>query len=1774
MVSPVAPPSAGLDALLARPPTPPRERQSDLDSKSNLNQRLLSSRPTLQTPPSHSPGSALSTNASSRRSRKRVEFTVHTEYCDPPTKTGKENEHKRSTPISASSSMRPSRPLKSILKPTSSPNPPNPLDPSAGYGEAGSTITLAAMLESSIKHLASNDRDNKVDAYTMLARALKTSTNLPDRIALQSKMSLFVQFIQRDITTKAENGAIDTSLINHALTLLSTFLHFPSMATAVSSDFGVFIIDHCIRSFEDTTVPKDVVRHLMQVVVCQDFPPKVMTADRVGRLVTSLHNIENHIKGKSIIMSRILIYRRLLKQSTIHMVSHSEWLLDLFTDMLSSMKEIRSAAIALGLDASFTAAKEKQLPKKVMEVLQMSVDETRYIEYYIQRLSTMSKERSEMAAVPQIWSVIVLLLRCPIDRWEFFDQWLKIIQRCFNSSDYQTRLEAHFAWNRLVYVLHLHEPSFSKTINTLCQPFTQLKRGRQSDEFRKVVIGGLCNLYYYAFKPNSSSMHVGQYWDACVQTLLRTLAFPEVDGKPAEKQQAFSTYNLSQAANILAGLFDSSSVRIWKEDRIAESTVAKATELPPLDPKWIRRNTTRVFTIVQPLLSKSFLELANFDSSSSRLWKSLVSAVAAAASKEVKVSVDTVAFLGSALSLLMRIWTTGLGEARTPADMQQPFLKATESYLTTLVLSLGHLPFTEKPLSMSEQNTLVPIATPSHRSRKGHGPTRSPLHHLFSILSSLPPGISDGEDLINLFKTIFEPFMLTRSPRGRSDLAHELMQIPPLGDPVTHGPWAFIAEALSTPSGNSQSSNSSDSTSQPPIGNEFRDIVRHLEKGINYAPNLPWAQWLSLFHFAVEQATELSGEAGCSVAVIEPLAKATLQALPTETSLITPDVYKCGVQLICNAKLPRDRQALDAARRRLWGTTVAGPRSASFDPFDSLYRLVSRLLEAGYTTVDKLDANDLATLITETSHYLLRANRTLVFKSLVQLQHGLGPWIQDVDERYSSKQRSIIAEAVKSSWERICSLFSDAMLEHFQLDAIEPLLCCAFRSKHRHIVNNAVLLWNRSFDSASEVDYPATLKNVLLSLRSYVEITLPGLDNSTCETNDYTPMFLDSQDDFDVMTTSKIMKVNPILNDSVSPRNLETPRSKQISLSNHNKSDDLLNGSSKSARSTRSIRSTRSSTRNRITKPRHEDSQIQFAHIEESSPSTRPVESQVLTDRQKEIRERQLENAALFPIIQSSIEKVENLPTFTSTEVSPQRSDLAQPPIVDHSATPRATRSNEYLSSTPTPRRGQHIMIEEDHEMTDDIPSSPPEPRRNLLPEMKLHSRDTRMLDDMPISSSPVSGSPVSKKVFLYQNEQAELQEYVLSLSAESISSQHMDSSMQDSAINEPELYPADRECTTIKDRPVCLPMIQPSEIPVIPNAAKVQGAPRSDAEMFVDAPISLPATELPTRENATAQVDLPEDDENVYKDRSFEMSDGEERSMARLVIELDSRKCEPLPTYEAASPEKIHTIKDMVECITVHTKSDQGQPQQSQNPSNPSIPPITVTLAKSDNSQSSEKRFRKRKRTSDRKQHNSGKKRKHLQANGDDTDLIMDSQAPLVDHQQPTESLPTEAGENIEREEIGSTAYSQGSPDLSYNPDDSEYIAPLDLDDDGTDSDTAAVNLQLITEASQQSEADGHSQFIEASSPESTSSSDVDAAAHRGREMEDNRLEAKPSNRENDTLAQVELSVVEKIAASLRDGLDGLRSATISREDVYKIESMFMDIKNELYAAEARSRR
>lgn len=889
------------------------------------------------------------------------------------------------TPLSLPRSA--SKPVKSILKVTV--HAPNLLDPTIGgdCDPANQHLNLAAMLESTLQQLAGGDRDSKLDSYLMLTRAWKASNNLPDRVALQDKMTLFTQFMQRDIVARTAEGNLDTSLVNHALNLLNTFLHFPAIASTISNDFGVFIIDHCIRSFEDSTTPKDTARRLMQVISLQNFSPKVMTSDRVGRLVSSLHNVEEHLKGKSIVLSRVLIYRKLVQQSRQLMIVHSDWLLDMFTDMLSNVRDIRSAAVSLGLEAAFSIGHEKQLSRKVMEVFNLSYEDRRYIQYYEEKLKAMTKDKHESAVVPEIWSVVILLLRIRLDKWEYAGPWLHVIQNCFNSTDFPTKIAANHAWGRLVYLMHLEERALPKNLSTLTTPLiSQLRRrgsGKTSEELRHAVLGGICNLFYYAFKPNTNPTLLDTYWDTSVRPVLAKLLDPTAE--TAED-------NLRQANAILRGLFDCATPRRWKVDHIVQSSSVKPEELPAIDSKWIRRNTDRVFGVLVPILEQDFLALAKTNTATYHLWRTLVSTVASAGAKEIKVSRDTTLFVAEALDALQKIWKRGLPGDEVAGQNVADFLLAVRAYLEIMISSLGLLPFTEK-------------------AGKHQAPTKAPISNLFSMLSTLPPGIPDDDEFAEFFGSVFAPFFASKADKARMELAQDLMSIIPMDAPRPYGSWLLVAENISKwlePGHNSH--HSTGSAGETPIGHDYRDIVRVLERGVRSTPNLPPKSWESLFYAVFERVREETGDAGVAIVVIEPLARVIVELFAAPRGLDnTLSCVHYVTELVSVATHPRDKQAVDAARKRLWGTVLAGSRSSSFDTLDHLYKAVSDVLEYLYSHVNPAESDSTVQLLKEVGGFFDRCNRQLFLKAMLSLQDGVYPWFQDSKRLLATPANSVFA---------------------------------------------------------------------------------------------------------------------------------------------------------------------------------------------------------------------------------------------------------------------------------------------------------------------------------------------------------------------------------------------------------------------------------------------------------------------------------------------------------------------------------------------------------------------------------------------------------------------------------------------------------------------------------------------------------------------------------------------------------------------------------------------
>lgn len=315
-------------------------------------------------------------------------------------------------------------------------------------------------------------------------------------------------------------------------------------------------------------------------------------------------------------------------------------------------------------------------------------------------------------------------------------------------------------------------------------------------------------------------------------------------------------------------------------------------------------------------------------------------------------------------------------------------------------------------------------------------------------------------------------------------------------------------------------------------------------------------------------------------------------------------------------------------------------------------------------------------------------------------------------------------------WDDVRSAI-DTRVGHNDLTKLKTVLVAALSSRHKFVVSSAIELWNERFGVLDGLHYPNEVAESLARLRTSANLLLPNFPDIA--DNEVSPSlcgylvkadgeqvppaaisFMDSDDSDPIeyastggprgrSLTPSILGSSPFKARSSPAVNLGLPRSSI----NH----QLLEVSSTASSRKKAVKQ---DTTPRL---RHDDSQIKFAAIE-ATPEPADAESQLLTDHQREIRERQEEeNAAMFADLRSSpkpTEKKKEKKRLSLTTDKP----LSQEPGEEQISTPSVTSAmrtlDDWVTSSPTPqsRKKKHVQAEEDlpevEEEPVEIPSSPP----------------------------------------------------------------------------------------------------------------------------------------------------------------------------------------------------------------------------------------------------------------------------------------------------------------------------------------------------------------------------------------------------------------------------------------------------------------------------------
>lgn len=986
----------GLAPIAARPPTPPKENTAKASPTHGFGTTstgyLL-----LDTPDESPTSSAEYFKDSTGKAQKKVGFTLlGTQYHRFSVGGPESDSDGQIRQLPRSKDCKSS---KSILKACTD----NAGDSSSNEPLAFDNTNLPAMLRSTTQHLASASHSSRLDAYSTLLACLSVYDEVPEEQELAEKVAEITGYIRRDVTAKNEgDGSLDLQLAYPALKLIIIFLCTPSMAAMFPEDFCSFILDRSISSLEDEASPKTLVSHYMHLLEKQKFASKYMTIDRVNRLISALDVVNARVKGNRILGHRLMIYQRLLGQVKPLMISRvGSWINHLVSGLLSTIKDIRARAIAFGVDAGLQLGTTSAVSQACLEVLnRASADGRKVVDFLSSRLIEMANAKEDGIHVPQIWSVVILFLRSrrrQLESWEHLKAWLVVIQRCFNSSDGQTKLQANSAWNRLIFATSLDTSTSNSMAKMLRQPIvSQLERkssDKNSKQAKQVARSSYCTLLYYALRPTATHAQLDQYWDLYVSQILPSCFIA-------------SKNDINHACDVLSALCSGNGKpKIWDENRANHGHI-NPEDLPCLDPKWIRLRTARVLQVFDRLFDHADWQLSQDGDAPIKLaWRSFTFALGDAGRKEVKVSMDAmnaVAHIVNEIKLLLERSNSKLARERntlpidiaSKADQSESFEKI-NILINEAVAKIGSIPFLERRLVRTSQDSYEAAETPSSRSSRDSGSLDSPVTHLLNLLLRNVQHVPIATSYIDTLKAVLNIPLQAAASRGT-----QLGILRSFGRLITldgvHQQeadvtfWRLLAEGTSLALKQPQQNELHNNSPQYP-GHEFREAVKILELGIQLRCNCSGSTWPQLYTHIIDALRKDVGDEAIGIVILEPLAG----FISRDDKICDESVFAAATLILEAVHWPPSPHLMERAQHRLWGVTHVVPKVTSQDPFEKLYSMVGVLLSNSYASLETLPSATVIKFISATAKMIASCPPKLTGVVLFRIQQGLAPWIED-----------------------------------------------------------------------------------------------------------------------------------------------------------------------------------------------------------------------------------------------------------------------------------------------------------------------------------------------------------------------------------------------------------------------------------------------------------------------------------------------------------------------------------------------------------------------------------------------------------------------------------------------------------------------------------------------------------------------------------------------------------------------------------------------------------
>ena len=619
--------------ILPSPPNTSNRQMSGLFTRSQSSRYV----------PSEDPFSDPIGSDSENLARKKVDFQLSSQgVFDAPQLSTPDSElppSLRSLPPSRDCQQR-SRP---ILKQTQS------LESVMGVEKLDDTIQ--ANMVSLEEQLESQDRLAIVSAYQDVSNLIKVNSPQEEQEAFKSRIPALQDHIKRDLllldgntdnVPKEEELSLGNLTLS-AVKLAVALVWSEQYSSCVTDEFRHWITERAINVLKEHTASKQICLHYMHLLATQTFRPQIINShNRATRILEVVDQLTDFIVGKAVMSERLLIYIKLIDQSRSTMRNRAAlWIKHVIAGLGHNFKEVRTNAITA---ASRVCSEISAMPgpepiyKHVRAALAEEVSKDRTLgSFIIARLERMLQGKEDVNQVPQIWTMVIMLANAgasKVESWTPLSSWLRIIQKGFNSSDLNLRIQAFLAWNRLIYLVRPYDAS-DKYVSILLKPAalflekTSAGIGNWNKPTRTAAVTGYCTLLYYSFRPQLSESQYTRMWNSVIVPVM-TRKFIQ------------APVNCDLGCRVLAALFHSSQhTRPWTDKRAHDSSQLEPEGLPAVEFRWIKAKLPAILSIVWLLVDQASFGLDNNLSDQAyvaQMWRNLMIAFKESVSKEVRTT--------------------------------------------------------------------------------------------------------------------------------------------------------------------------------------------------------------------------------------------------------------------------------------------------------------------------------------------------------------------------------------------------------------------------------------------------------------------------------------------------------------------------------------------------------------------------------------------------------------------------------------------------------------------------------------------------------------------------------------------------------------------------------------------------------------------------------------------------------------------------------------------------------------------------------------------------------------------------------------------------------------------------------------------------------------------------------------------------------------------------------------------------------------------------------